>query len=258
MNETRKVEAVPAPDDVSARFAKDTAHHEMTVLHDEGLYRHLRFRQPNDTDGKKWTGAYWFDLITWPGCLAINGDMGSFLFSRTDDMFTFFRGRKPDPGYWAQKVRAGDGIKRYSEDWFRQLVAEAAGECAEDWPGLTEAVETQILRNGDAYFEEGARQLLDGFQFGATVTACCSCGRVCEGISPGEEVRWETGHRAMAPIGSGAHTVTWQQVEGFRFTDTWEWDLSDYTHQFLWCCHVIPWGISVYDKARTAEAVTAP
>jgi hypothetical protein len=29
--------------DIATRFAKDTATHRMTVLHDDGLYRHLRF-----------------------------------------------------------------------------------------------------------------------------------------------------------------------------------------------------------------------
>lgn len=31
--------------DIAARFARDTAQHEMTVLHDDGLYRHLRFQR---------------------------------------------------------------------------------------------------------------------------------------------------------------------------------------------------------------------
>ena len=59
-------------DDICSRerFAKDTATHAMTILRDDGLYRHLRFKRPN-------TSSYYFDIITWPGYLAITGDMGA-------------------------------------------------------------------------------------------------------------------------------------------------------------------------------------
>lgn len=42
------------------RFDVDVAEHKMTVLRDEGLYRHLRFQKPG-------TSCYYFDLVTWPG-----------------------------------------------------------------------------------------------------------------------------------------------------------------------------------------------
>ena len=63
------------PDYDVHRFLPDVAEHKLTVLHDEGLYRHLRFQKPG-------TGFYWFDLITWPGNLAFKGDMGGFMFAR--------------------------------------------------------------------------------------------------------------------------------------------------------------------------------
>lgn len=66
------------------RFLKDVAKHEMTVIRDDGINRHLRFKNPNDS-------SYWFDLITWPGTLCIDGDCGTYVFKRTPDMFQFFR-----------------------------------------------------------------------------------------------------------------------------------------------------------------------
>lgn len=95
------------------RFPKDVADHELTILRDDGLYRHLRCAQPG-------TGSYWFEIVTWPGALAIRGDAGDgYLFSRIDDMLEFFR--RPDqrinPQYWAEKL--GQGCRRvevYSED----------------------------------------------------------------------------------------------------------------------------------------------
>jgi hypothetical protein len=44
---------------------------------------------------------------------------------------------------------------------------------------------------------------------------------------------------------------------GFQFHDTWEWDLSDYTHQFLWCCSAIPWAIARYDESGATEMTGA-
>ena len=67
-------------------FLKDVKNHGMEVRRDDGLYRHLIFRAPKDS----W--HQWFEVVTWPGSLAINGDMGSWCFSRIEDMFEFFRG----------------------------------------------------------------------------------------------------------------------------------------------------------------------
>jgi hypothetical protein len=89
--------------DAGERFKRDTEHHEMTVLHDDGLYRHLRFSRPDRS-------GYWFSLTTWPQKLTVNGDVGTYVFSRTEDMLEFFRGSTcsggPNFGYWDEKVVA--------------------------------------------------------------------------------------------------------------------------------------------------------
>ena len=46
------------------QFLKDAADHQMEVLRDDGVNRHLRFRNPE-------SNAYWFDIITWPGALLL-------------------------------------------------------------------------------------------------------------------------------------------------------------------------------------------
>lgn len=190
--------------DIAERFARDTANHRMTVLHDDGLYRHLRFKAPD-------TGFYWFDLVTWPGNLSVTGDFGDgHTFSRTPDMFEFFRGSSRygiNPMYWAEKVQTGRcGLRTYEEDRFRELVVEHFVETVRygDAPrGLGKAVRGEILNDPDVYYEGGARAALEAFEF-----------------------------------------------KGFRFTDTYEWDLTEYDWSYLWCCHAIVWGIEQYDKAR--------
>jgi|HubBroStandDraft_2_1064218.scaffolds.fasta_scaffold12081_7 predicted HAD superfamily Cof-like phosphohydrolase len=254
--------------DVAGRFAQNTAAHEMTVLRDDGLYRHLRFFGVTTMpDGKvSRTSAYWFELVAWPGGLVINGDMGSAHFTCTDDMFGFFRGGRGriNPGYWAEKAGSGrDGLCRYDEDRFRQLVMEYVGEAEEDWPGLTAAVERDIFPDGlgslaewDTASEDGARAALDEFRFGNTWTATCSCGESLEGADEMTALSWRSGH-----INDGnarrTHLSENRLVEGFRFRDTWEWDLTTWTYQFLWCCHAIVWGIGQYDKRPVQSAVAA-
>lgn len=133
--------------------------HEMTVLHDDGCYRHLRFRSPDSSE-------YWFDLVTWPGVLAYRGDVGDgYMFAREPDMFTFFRGRRPDPGYWAEKLGAGrSSVKCYSEERFKQLVVEHLEWFAEQDPMLAQTAKAEILGNPDTYYETGARAVLSDWE----------------------------------------------------------------------------------------------
>lgn len=105
---------------VAERFAGDVADHQMTILREDGLYRHLRFSRPRDSVAR-------FDLITWPGYLAYVGDMGDYVFARLPDMLGFFRRHLPNFSYWAEKVQAADkssGVKAFSEDRFREVLRQ--------------------------------------------------------------------------------------------------------------------------------------
>lgn len=144
------------------RFESETDKHALTVLHDNGLYRHLRFRQPD-------RGMYWFDLVTWPGNLVVNGDCGAYHFARLDDMFQFFRAAsgwnsgRINPSYWAEKLRAGEP-SRYSEDLTRALVLDHVGDLEEYAPGIT-AYAQQWLADADLSTEASAEDYLDGFRY---------------------------------------------------------------------------------------------
>lgn len=65
-------------------FKQDTENHVMTIENDNGLHRCIHF-------GKPGTNCYSFRLVTWPGHLAISGDMGDYTFARIPDMFGLFR-----------------------------------------------------------------------------------------------------------------------------------------------------------------------
>lgn len=97
-------------------FDESVKKHEMIVLKDDGLYRHLRFKSPG-------THVWYWDLVTWPRHLYIGGDIGGGLtFSRIDDMFNFFTTYPTspiNPGYWSEKLTAHNiQTKKFSEEHF--------------------------------------------------------------------------------------------------------------------------------------------
>lgn len=208
--------------DIARRFKNETADHEMVVLHDEGLYRHLRFQRtvwrPPLTNPLKYS-AYWFDLITAPGMLTFQGDGQAFVFHRLKDMFEFFRGPIGwiNPSYWQEKVVSGrDGIRTYNEQVFCARVIEEFTEALSVGVpiGTGRALREQVLDNdwAETHYEAGARDALARFEH-----------------------------------------------DGFEFTDTAEWDFRDYDWWFLWACYAIVWGIAYYDtKTRPMVPDPAP
>lgn len=144
----------------TARFKADTANHQMTVLHDEGLYRHLRFQAPG-------SGFYWFDLVTWPGKLAFVGDGEGFVFSRLEDMFEFFRMSRGriNPGYWAEKLVTNQDVARtHSVEKFNARVAEALTDVEDDYPGVA-AAWAEHVEDYDVNYGVNAREALADFRF---------------------------------------------------------------------------------------------
>lgn len=148
----------------AARFAG----HEVTALHEEGLYRHLRFETP----GKR--GAYAFELITWPYNLVVKaGWTFHFDINATPDMFVLFRNTafsgEINPGYWQEKVRAGrDEVKGFDENLFEQQVKQHVVDAIRsgDAPrGIGAEVTRDIFEWGDITHEAGARAELDAFSY---------------------------------------------------------------------------------------------
>lgn len=196
-----------AEQEVAARFTADITEHELEVLRDDGLYKHLRFRRPE-------TIMFSFDLVTWPGYLSMVGDMGHYVFSRERDMLPFFEasGGKINPHYWSEKLQAYcQPPRKFSEDVFRERLEEVLLE--QDW------------ETGVAPYEGLAK----------------------------DAVRRELTGRFVAHEYEARELLS-ELEEDDVVSETWEWDLTDYDHRFLWCCHAIVWGIARY---REASAVVA-
>lgn len=201
-----------------AEFDKDVAGHQMKVLLDQGIHRHLRFRLPGRT-------AYWFDIITAPGILIFTGDMGGYTFRRLEDMFQFFRHDHINPGYWAEKVESEcktDGIAKFSPEKFRRIVFE----CVRYW----------VRDNRDECTREERRRLWDEITF---------------------DVLHTTGTEGCMLGAANAFEYRLNPTCKFHFQDFWDHNFDEYTYRFIWCCRALVWAIKQYDaaKAPTAEAV---
>ncbi|HEX9229896.1 MAG TPA: hypothetical protein VF885_25135 [Arthrobacter sp.] len=194
--------------DPKTRFAADTTSHQLTVLLDQGLYRHLRFADPASRTS-------WFEIITVPGLLTINGDMGTFTFSREADMFGFFR--RADGGindyYWTEKLLAGDQpAKAYSAKVFAATIRQ-------DAEGQLDDAEA------------------DGGQRAAALAELEEA--VLSVASEGE-------HEAYRALAGFSHDL-------LDFTDAWEHDFTEYSFRYLWSLHAIVHGIAEY-TGRTESA----
>lgn len=118
-------------------FKADTRRHAITVVKDDGLYRHIIMSTPG-------TFAWRWEVTTWPGSLAIRGDIGMpLVFTREPDMFEFFATGTYDDGaprisplYWAEKTGMSHVLEEeYSETEFRRQVARMLGDAVDDATG---------------------------------------------------------------------------------------------------------------------------
>lgn len=207
-----------------ARFLKDVDRHQMQLLMDNGIYRHIRFKRPDSS-------CMYFDLITWPGYLAYVGDMGAYTFSRLNDMFEFFRKEPRDGarlsinlGYWSEKLQAADcsgrrdgGSMEYDPEKFNSIVKEKYVEWCREY-----------LRDD----KEGRRELREEIE---RLIANGEDGEDAAHIAA-RDFRFKRGSRT------------------FEFHDFWEHNLRNFTTRFVWCCYALSWGIQQYDNAKVTEA----
>lgn len=220
--------------EAGAHFTHDTDGHEMTVLHDDGLYRHIRFARRGSLT--------YFDLITWPGSLTIEGSHGTWTFRRDVDMFEFFRrSNGVNVDYWAEKLPDGrDSAKRYSEDATLRLLVETYTE------------------HGRYYTEKAERYEADLSVWNATDWRARYPMAV---RGPREPVKPPTVAELRQQVADWRRDGLLSD-EGYArrlledwesknvVSDTCEWDLREYDYHLAWSCHAIAWGVRQYAAAK--------
>jgi hypothetical protein len=199
------------------QFMREVAEHKIIVIRDDGVHRHIRFKQPDSI-------CMHFDLITWPGYLCYTGDMGTYVFQRLTDMFEFFRtdreykkrgGKKLaiNLSYWGEKLQAtdrGDGYRKYSADKFKANIMdwiEQRGLVGKLGHGLRDELESEVLDHADDSADVAYRAAMD--------------------------FKW---------------------AGKYVFPDFYEVDSEEYTHRFVWCCYALAWGIEQYDASKVEVA----
>ena len=136
------------PDEIYERFQKETADQVLTVEQDSEINRVLHW-------GKPGSSCYHVRVVTYPGGLAIVGDMGQYVIQRTRDMFKFFRGCFSEGSiswsYIAEKTVAGK-VRKFSEEKADEYFRNLPGETAENYgvdlseldPKLQERLENAV------------------------------------------------------------------------------------------------------------------
>lgn len=206
------------------QFLREVENHEMQILKDDGVYRHLVF-------SNKGSSIYRFDLITWPGNLTITGDVSTYTFNRVRDMFDFFIMRKNDfnlsktkelsinPGYWGEKLLSvckRGGYRKLDPE----LVENGIREEFENWvfePDLAEELEADQVKQ-----EVWSKVKDEVLQY-----------KGCE-----------------SDLLEAMHSF--KSEYGHEFSDVHENDFKDYTHHYTWSLYAIVWGILKY-KSQSKE-----
>ena len=228
---------------VFERFERDIAEHQVKVIRDDGVYRHLRFKRPND-------GNMYFDLVTWPGHLCYTGDMGDYLFERTEDMFQFFQASVhrpfPDinPGYWQEKLEAPESrsVEVYSRELYELCAKDALEQFLSDLPDgldpkdVKNQFQEEIIDHGDEYDGalaefEAVKRMLEFYVY-----------------RPDPERDSKTGmDRVLANLGARKTIYPFEE-----FYDCGS-SIRHHSFHFIWCCYAIQWGIGQYDAMKEAS-----
>lgn len=200
-------------EDVRLDFLHDVSKFKATVLLDQGLYRHLELRHPG-------TYNHGFDIITWPGSLIIHGDMGTYSFSRVEDMFSFFRCKdlSINEHYWEEKMTSVDveGLSAGSSRCFdSDMFLKHVDEYVADWLS-----ENHCSTETAASLKKTTQQA------------------ACNIRSENEAFDWLYNYS--------------YETEGqiFSFDCPSEWTVTCHTYRFLWCLYAIVWGIQQYDARK--------
>jgi hypothetical protein len=245
----------------AARFKRETASHEMTVLHEDGLYRHLLFEGTADSP----FGRYPFQLVTWPYNLVVKaGWTFHFDIDATPDMFDLFRRTaltgQINPGYWSEKVRAGrNEIEGHDPDLLKAEIASTLGQWMRDdladriWRQAEKlGFQPEELKARPGIRRELARQVRPEWmaanrRLREAVHEHFFSNMADYNIEYESEARRALHEFSYRPEG-------YDGPYPYYFADWHEWRLKDYTPGFLHCCHAIRHGIDLYDAARQAVA----
>ena len=195
-------------------FLKNVASHELTVNLDSGVYRDITIQRPGCSEMH-------YNITTRPGHLMFTGDMGDFIFQRTNDMFGFFcpqSGHYINPGYWKEKVEAGV-VSEFDLDTANSSVQGYLTNFLED------------LDLSDPEDREKSKKALEAVNDFISGTQ-----------GSGEFDFWN-------------EINSWDADEagGLDLVDFFEAPTTKSTFHYIWCCYAIVHAIKLYDEYKAQE-----
>lgn len=207
-------------------FLENVKNHSITILKDDGVYRHLRFNKPTPLS---WDQR--FEIITYPNGLCCTGDMGSYVFERTHDMLGFFRHPNGElginSGYWAEKCVAEcvtDGIRQFDID----------------------QVKSSLRHYWEASFE---------WEEDEDSNYCIENDQVAQSI-------WKEIEDQILCYDNEIEAVN--AIWNFKHYEESDFNLNDFfvdgcclyskTYRFLWCLWALSWTVIQYDKVKAENA----
>lgn len=249
--------------EIYAGFQKHTENHQLTIEHDIDGYRTLHVGEPG---ARIW---HW-KVITSPFYLTIVGDIADgYTFTRTFDMLDFFgRGDHPsryddgspaiNPHYWAEKLTRGgrESVKEYSEKTavriLRDLLDESEALGLDALKGYTDArvvIDKYIAEQGIDLNEYLRRQALGQvplLDFGPDFFGNYELPVVSIPDQRAEVIAEIEEHASL-----GEHELrVWlshePQTDIFGQDAFWEYDFSEYSHDFILACYAIVKTVSLY------------
>lgn len=212
-------------------FLENVKDHKMEILNDSGIYRTIRFGEPD-------TYCRHFFLTTWDGHLTISGDMGTYTFERTHDMFKFFNGKYINPSYWSEKLRAGAHRHwEIAEEFDAEALKEIVFEEFNDYWSPSD-IEEDLNLYSEGY--EGYDDLVEKKEEMKEEMLECK-----------EELQWTLDN--INNIQQAYGELDNFECNGFKFHPDFFIDgfsPTKYTYHYLWCCYAIQWGIGVYNEYK--------
>jgi len=210
-----------------SKFIEAVKNHSISILLDSGINRHLRFCN----EGSKHRA---FDLVTYADHLVVSGDVGTFVFSRCEDMFKFFRSDELsiNPCYWEEKLKSiscWGGCKVFDQCVLNQSIQDRVDSICDDI---------------EDYYEDSPCHTKEGWQSVEEFERAFR-GEVKDHFSIYELSE----HHFVSSIDEFKSQV----IDNLDFVDSWEWVCHErYSSQYIFCCYAIVWGVQQYDKHKAA------
>ena len=144
------------------------------------------------------------------------------------------------PGYLAYSGDMGCYVFSRIRDMFEFFRGKPEGPLAINLGYWHEKVEAQARHDGvKEYQPEKFREQVE---------------RWLESLEATEEQRQAVELEVLRYADDGEHEAMRAAMDfehdGFRLTDFWEANCTEYTYRYIWCCYALVWGIRQYDASK--------